>query len=73
MKVSELIKQLEAYPQDHEVWVASDEEGNHFSELYEATHQWLFEDGYDSSTVAEEDIGPYYSENDLKKVVVIWP
>lgn len=37
MKVSELIRELERYPEDMEVVMATDQEGNSFSEIYELT------------------------------------
>jgi hypothetical protein len=65
MKVSELIAQLQKLPQDNEVIVSSDAEGNSFHQL-------------DEVGLGEYDVSGYYVEqleveNGGTACVVLWP
>lgn len=75
MKVHELITLLQDLPEDHEVYVSSDEEGNTITRLAVADESWGFpeRDGYRLDTVADEDVGTEYDKEDLVQAVVLWP
>lgn len=73
MRVYELVRALQEFPDDAEVIVGSDEEGNDFITPYFPSHDWCVEDdtrcGY--RPVHEDDVGTEYDESDLVKMVVM--
>jgi hypothetical protein len=72
MNVQELIKVLEELPPDSLVCCSSDDEGNSISAVYEVSTYKGLEDGRYYDIVAEED-APYYEDDGLIDIVVIWP
>jgi hypothetical protein len=81
MKVRELIEWLRQYPEDFDVVIASDEEGNDFHPAYELTHGHYDErDGHFSGWVYEDDDDDYNQSStereatlDESTTVCIWP
>lgn len=76
MNVKELKKALSKYPDDIQVVLSTDEEGNGFSEIYNvAESMWFGDEIY----VMEEFIGTMgYTEEDRAPegavpVIVLWP
>jgi len=55
MKVKELIAQLQELPQDFEVVLASDEEGNSFHPLAAYGMGWYYAGNYEFSSWIEEE------------------
>lgn len=73
MKKSELIALLNEIEGDPEVWVSSDEEGNSFDTVGAVQEEKMYGEGREAYPVADEDIGVEYEEEDLVRVIVIWP
>lgn len=73
MKKSELIALLNEIEGDPEVWVSSDEEGNSFDTVGAVQEEQMYGEGREAHPVADEDIGVEYDEEDLVRVIVIWP
>lgn len=80
MSVKELRKALGRYPDDMQVVLSSDEEGNGFNELYDVAESMCVLGGWiDQVYVMDDDIGKNgYTEEDRAprdavKVVVLWP
>lgn len=78
MNVAELRNELNNYPDDLEILVAKDPEGNGFNKLYSgAVGESYIEKnadkhGYVESTVHPDDAEDY-DEDDLETRLVIWP
>lgn len=76
MTVKELVEQLQTFPQDHKVFVSSDEEGNQFSALSEAVESYFVDEGsrYENYSVHPEDAkDPDLHEEEPGKAVILWP
>lgn len=78
MNVGQLKAELAEYPDDMQIILSQDEEGNGFSPLYDvAESMWAGE--YDQTYVPDEFIGTQgYTEEDRApedavKVLVLWP
>lgn len=73
MKVKELIKQLQEIPEDTEVWVSRDEEGNGFNPLggVDFAKVW-FTDNWEFQFTIEDELDEY-PEDELRDIVVLWP
>lgn len=73
MKVKQLIEQLQKLPEDTEVWVSKDEEGNGFNPLEDIDYASVwFHSNWEFDYVAEEDKDEY-PEDEFKHIVVLWP
>lgn len=67
MKVYELIEELKQYPENMEIYAASDEEGNYINNLYFVTPEFMNEFG---EIVHEDDL----DEDEYREsVLVIYP
>lgn len=81
MNIKQLIKQLGQYPEDLEVIIASDPEGNDFHSLYEVSdHGWLEEERMLCLTpeMLTDDLRKQgFTEDDVyeeaPRVVCLWP
>lgn len=81
MNVKQLKEELSKYPDNMQILISSDEEGNGFNRLYElAESMWLRSDwDGDQIYVMPEMIGTHgYTEEDrapegAEKVLVLWP
>lgn len=77
MKVRELIEQLSKLPQDAEVLVSSDSEGNSYDMAYEVDVMYYLPGNDEYWPIALEDIeaGEYddLTVDDLTQAVCIWP
>ena len=67
MKVHELIEELKLYPENMEIYTASDEEGNDINNLYFVTPEFMNEFG---EIVHEDDL---YKDDYRESVLVIYP
>lgn len=73
MKVKRLIEQLKEIPEDTEVWLSSDAEGNNFNSLSESDlYKVWFMDDYEFEFTVEDELNSY-PEDGLKDIVVLWP
>ena len=63
MKIKDLIKKLASYPEDHEVLLAADAEGNSFSKLDELS-SCRIEEGSSNWAVETETVGDWDGEED---------
>lgn len=73
MNVKQLREALEGIPDDVQVIMSSDEEGNSIKSLYEVDHSIAMKDGsryYDLIDAADKD---EYEASDLISVIVLWP
>jgi len=73
MKVKRLIEQLKDIPEDTEVWLSSDEEGNDFNPLTEVNfcHAWRHSKWeFDLIDPDEKD---EYPEGEVQELLVLWP
>lgn len=68
MKVHEIIKLLQKLPQDLEVVIASDDEGNSFRHI---PKNWVGVEKFYCSDLIHEDDYSKYKLDDLSKFVVI--
>ena len=75
MKVRELIEQLSRMPQDAEVLVSSDSEGNSYDTAYDVDVMYYVPGDVEYWPVAPEDIDEYdgLTLDDLVQAVCIWP
>ena len=70
MKISELIAALKELPQDYDVVMSADAEGNSFSPAAEiGTYMYSPTTTWDGDIINEEDCEGPYQEN----AVVLWP
>jgi hypothetical protein len=72
MKVHELIEQLSKHPQDAEVILSSDPEGNSYDTVYEVDAAYYDPEGQEIWPVHEDEIEEDEYEN-LTVGVFIWP
>lgn len=72
MNVQQLREALEGLPDDLEVIVSRDEEGNGFRSLYEVERATAQKDGWEYDFVDEADRDEYEA-SDLIDVLVLWP
>lgn len=73
MKIKDLIKELNSLPEDTEVWVSKDAEGNGFEPLGEVDYSSVwFHSNWEFDYVAEEDKDEY-PKDEFKYIVVLWP
>lgn len=70
MNSHDLAEEILALP-PHEVFVASDAEGNHIQPLAEYTLDYVVNDEGEFQAVDESDVAEYGDE--AHKVIVIWP
>lgn len=81
MNVKQLKERLEHFPEDLEIIVATDEEGNYFNTLEEIVVSYTRSEGWDIRPVHRDDITDDpdnedfdgYFIGDLVQRVVIWP
>ena len=81
MKIKELKELINSLPDDMEIYVASDEEGNDFSKLnYISSNEYVVEDFYDNVSVGAFILSPdddndkeIIEKHNLKESLVIWP
>ena len=74
MTVKELIKQLEEFPDDREILLAGDPEGNYFRRLEGFGTSMYREDGRILEVYNEEDLEPEdIKSGNYKKCLIIWP
>jgi hypothetical protein len=83
MTISEFIKELQQYPQDYEVILSKDSEGNSYSPLVEIVDGVYEEEStysgdflpfdieYQEQGISKEEWEDYKSKN--KKVIVLYP
>jgi len=81
MNVKELKEFIADFPDDMEIYVASDEEGNDFNSLsYISSGEYAYEDndqginwGTSMLNIDDVDEKEIIEKNDLKECLVIWP
>lgn len=74
MKVKDLIKQLSELPQDYEVVMSKDGEGNDFSPCADAAGPYMYEpDSTWSGQVWSEEARAEDGEEFKPNAVVLWP
>ena len=74
MTIKKLIEQLEEFPDDREILLASDPEGNHFRRLEGFGTSMYREDGRILEVYNEEDLEPEdIKSGNYKKCLIIWP
>lgn len=78
MKIRDLVEELKRYPQDWDVVLASDEEGNDFHLSYDASAGWYDEEerGFSSQILSIElDANEIYRDRttDECNSLCIWP
>ena len=69
MKVHELMELLSALPQNAELWVSSDPEGNSFNRLACAEEEYM---SVDMEPIHPDDLDDY-DEDEVTLAVVLWP
>ncbi len=74
MKVSELIEILKDLPQEHEVVMSKDGEGNSFSPCANFGLQMYIPDStWSGEILSEEDIEEGETQEYIENAVVLWP
>lgn len=69
MKVHELMELLSALPQNVELWVSRDEEGNAFNRLAYVEEEYM---SVDMEPIHPDDLDEY-DEDEVTRAVVLWP
>ncbi len=74
MKVKELIKHLQELPEDTEVWLSKDEEGNDFNPLTEVNFcdVWRHSD-WEFDFIDPDEGLDAYPKDQVQEMVVLWP
>jgi hypothetical protein len=72
MNVNELRTALDSFPDDLEILVASDEEGNDFKDLACIQESFIHRDGFEVNVLHPDDAAEY-EEDELETALVIWP
>lgn len=74
MKVNELIEQLKLLPEDKEVWMSSDPEGNEYRPVSEAQIMITYDHDEDFPEAEPYFFEPWDEMTDPpEEVIVIWP
>lgn len=73
MKVKELIKQLKTLPEDTEVWLSSDEEGNDFNPLLDLGFCLAWRHSKWEFDLIDPDEKDEYPQDQIQELLVLWP
>jgi hypothetical protein len=74
MNVGELRAALADLPEDMEIYLSSDEEGNSHHRLAEVdSESFIYDAGWEVEAVNPVDVPEFYDPEDLTRGVILWP